>query len=180
MRTSDLIEKALLLDPTALDQIESLAEANPALCTDIIQQWLLSIPLTNSLSLAAFFLQVLRKSMGGSRAEKWILSQWPAMPLHARLNITAGTFSPSALSTELALDLFRSPFSATKERHRIAAGLAASASARQCEELVLELLPSIGTYKDPVNQEILDRFVASAIQSFGSPPKPGQALGPSA
>lgn len=104
----------------------------------------------------------LSKAVGETALHRMLLSNWAAFDEMLKINICYAASLASAMSTVTAISLFSHPASGTHERHLLAAGLAATAKARQIQHLIPPLLDVIGAYPDACRQSILDRFIKNA------------------
>ncbi len=154
-------------DPLAMERLADIAASNPSHCSRLLREFMLSEQHVDEMG-TCDLLNLLLQIDGLSTVENWILTEWPRCRTSARRKICYWSYLGNGMPTNLARLLFDHESSSVCDRHLLAAGLAASAVERRAQSLVMQLLPRIGEYGDPVRQNALADFLKSAQKSFAA------------
>lgn len=158
--------KALLTyDEQTLTNLESMVVNEPRACADVMWSVLLS-DARDDPGICCFALEMLGRALGQKAVEERIFRDWRDLRPEIRRNIAYGAADARALSTHVVAFLFESPASEVSDRHVLAAGLASTADARSCKDLVLALVPKIGNYSEPQRESSLAEFKAGVLRAF--------------
>lgn len=119
-------------------------------------------------AVAVGLVDLLHQGWGVQRFQDAILRVWEASSSAAKQNFAFTAGVPQLITTEFVSELFHHRQSGTRERHLLFSGLISSVKERNCKQTLIEMIPQIGAYSDPMEQEKLDRLIERCIREFGS------------
>jgi len=169
MLPTEFVNRLKRQEEDAFRELEHMSSHDPNRFRQFCYEFIMAGTYWEETVLCGFLMKTLAKAIGQTEAENWIRTEWNSMAELPRRTIAHCLQYPElALSTELAMELFRSPSTTSWERHLIVAGLASTARYRHCEALVLELADQIGQHEDPVRQATLEQLIKTVEDNFGS------------
>lgn len=166
MRDDEVIRSLNQYDSDIFGRLRRMLIDTPEETSKLIRAFFVSEKLRDDMAIAIELMRLLVDHHGREHVEKWVTDEWPRMPTIERRRVMAAFFYPELLSTRVAERLFHCSSSGVADRHRILAALARSATERQCEQLVIQLLKQVGEYEDAGLQANFEAFARSVLASL--------------
>ena len=159
-----LLQRFLMYDSAALDELESLCSVDQQDCCDTIWAFLDSAGSDGRHVVGGFCekaVQLLVTVLGKSGLEEILQQIWSSLHSQGRENISANVFcDPTLLSTELALKLVSSPASSGNNKIDIISNLIQHRDDRHIDRTTLtSLMDNLVSSGDIENQETIQNFI---------------------